>query len=675
MVKACEVLRVARRYSSLSSSVAAILVVGLFTSPAVNALQSQNPIQSLKDAWKQAKQQVEQQQRGQQPQQQRPAQTNNRNNAPAAMPGAKKLPPSSAKVEPSLMAASESGLQFYISNPGGHVAAIAHRGSRVEVVLDGVDGPKFDDIVEVDGTGNNKVEFSPDGNRYGYVGRSGNEDVIMVDGKEVKRFDEASTVLKAGSFNGHAIGFTSNSKHFYFILHPNSTNGHESEKANFYWDGVPGPIWADQAVISPDGDHYTYYLRQPNPNGETDTLIVDGKPAGYLASNPQFTFDGKHLITQNSYSRPQPYEEVLLDGKPIMKANGMQIYMPPATYNFLAVLGTGINGNDRFLVYGGKKIEGSECRGSGGYENVAFSPDGKHWAARCNSRPGFHFAVADGKKGLEYQDISAFAFTADGTVVYSATQGAQHFVVLGSDESEAYDNVVSPGNMSITAEPMVVGNHVGYVTYTPGLGVFVMHVDGKSFKSRAAGNLQFSPDGKHYAFVSTPLNGSGSKLVLDGVEQPGTFSPMQQMTQDKGDRQQMFVFSPDSNHIAWWGIGPDQQTWGIYLDGKMMPSGEPNVSPLHLSFTADSKHIVYQSIVRTQEQTFPVFVDGRVTNSAVDFNPSLLQSSSTWHLNDDGSLTMFGQDQEGLKRFHITPADDTSVATITGGGGLMAKGN
>jgi hypothetical protein len=670
-------MRFVRNASLTSVSIAALLMAGICLPSAGFALQSQNPIQAMKDAWKQAKQQTQQQQNGQQPQQQPKPGQNPGANLPAAGPGGKKLQQSSAKVEPTLMAASESGLQFYLSYPGGHIAAIAHRGSRMVVLFDGTEGPKFDTIVPMQNGGTSIIQFSPDGNRYAYIGRSGNEDVIMVDGKEITRFDEANTVLKAGSFYADSVDFSPNSKHFFFMLHPNSTNGHESQRANFYWDGVPGPQWADQAVISPDGDHYTYYLRVPNPNGETDTLIVDGKPAGYLASNPQFTFDGKHLITQNSFSRPTSYQEVLLDGKPIMKTNGVQIYMPPAGYNFLAVLGTGIGDNYRFLVSGGKKIEGSECRGSSGYEGITFSPDGKHWAARCQSRPGFHFVVADGKKGLEYGDISSLAFTTDGTLVYFATQGQQHYVVLGGEESQPYDNLI-PAEQSLiggVSGPTVSGNHIAYVDYTPGVGTFEMVVDGKGYKGKGVGNVGFSPDGKHFAFVMTRPDGA-TKLVVDGVEQPGTFHVMGTETTDGGHSHQVnFVFSPDSNHIAWWGIGPDQQTWGIFVDGKMMPASEPNITPLHLSFSADSKHIMYQAIVRTNPPSYPVFVDGRVTNTGVVSNSMVLQSASTWVLSGDGSLMMFGQDQDGIKRFHITPADDTSIATITGGASMLAKGN
>lgn len=53
----------------------------------------------------------------------------------------------------------------------------------------------------------------------------------------------------------------------------------------------------------------------------------------------------------------------------------------------------------------------------------------------------------------------------------------------------------------------------------------------------------------------------------------------------------------------------------------------------------------------------------------------LLQDEASWHLNDHGSLDMFGQDQDGIKRFHVIPADDTTVATIIGGASLVAKGN
>jgi len=637
--------------------------------------QTQNPIQAMKDAWKKAREQ-QQQQSVKQPQSKNGA-TNPVSTSNGAVPAAKNLPHSSAHIDAQLMAASETGLQFQISETSAHFVAPVHRGSRIVMLYDGVEGPKFDQILPMGGS-SGQVVFSPDGTRFAYTGRSGPERVVIVDGKEVLRFDESKTALVPGAFNAPDVEFTPNSKHFFFRVHPVSTTGHESEAAHFYWDGVPGPPFADYAVISPDGEHYAYFTHVPTPNGDAvPHFYLDGKPAGYMGGNPQFTADGKHLFTEMMYSRPTPYTEVLLDGKPIMKATAVQLYMPPAGYNFVAVLGTGIGDNYRFLAAGNKKVERSECRGSGGYDQISFTPDGKHWAARCQSGSGTYFVVADGKRGSEYGNISKLNFTADGTVTYFATQGRQNYVVIGDQESEGYDGL-SPAGQPDPAQggfpgPSVMGEHLAYVSRTPGQRGAVMHIDGKAFPATDVGKLQFSPDGKRFAFVTTGNDPRYGTVVLDGVSQAGTYMDMSQTQRKNHGYIPTIIFSPDSKHVAWYGISPaDPGSSGLFVDGKFVRSGEAGLTPYHVTFTPDSKHLVYGSIVRTEPSSFGVFVDGRQA-AQLDLNNSLMQNESSWQWADDGSLLVFGQDADGMKRLRIKPADDTSVATMVGSGATIAE--
>jgi hypothetical protein len=645
----------------------------MFLAPLTQA-QTQNPIQAMKDAWKKAREQ--QQQQNVKPPQSKNGATNPVPTSNGAVPAAKNLPHSSAHVDAQLMAASETGLQFQISETAAHFVAPVHRGSRMVMLYDGVEGPKFDQLLPMGGS-SGQVVFSPDGTRFAYTGRSGPERVVIVDGKEVLRFDESKTALAPGAFNAPDVEFTPNSKHFFFRIHPVSTTGHESEAAHFYWDGVPGPPFADYAVISPDGDHYAYFTHVPTPNGDAvPHFYLDGKPAGYMGGNPQFTADGKHLFTEMMYSRPTPYTEVLLDGKPIMKATAVQLYMPPAGYNFVAVLGTGIGDNYRFLAAGNKKVERSECRGSGGYDQVSFTPDGKHWAARCQSGSGTYFVVADGKRGSEYGNISMLNFTADGTVTYFATQGKQNYVVIGDQESEGYDGLSPAASQSAQVGnpgPSVMGEHLAYVSRTPGTRGAVMHIDGKAFPATDVGKLEFSPDGKHFAFVTTGNDPRYGSVVLDGVNQPGTYMDMSQTERKNHGYIQTIVFSPDSKHVAWYGTSPsDPGSSGLFVDGKFVRSGEAGLTPYHVTFTPDSKHLVYGSIVRTEPSSLGVFVDGRQA-AQLDLNNSLMQNESSWQWADDGSLLVFGQDADGMKRLRIKPADDTSVATMVGSGAMVAE--
>lgn len=94
-----------------------------------------------------------------------------------------------AKVENQVLVVGEPRLQYSISPQGQHLAAVVLRGSRQVFVHNGVDGPKLDQILEIPFVGGSftKVTWSEDGSRYAYLGRVGQEYVVMVDGKEAAR--------------------------------------------------------------------------------------------------------------------------------------------------------------------------------------------------------------------------------------------------------------------------------------------------------------------------------------------------------------------------------------------------------------------------------------------------------------------------------------------------------
>src|SRR6185436_20808620 len=108
--------------------------------------------------------------------------------------------------------ASGQKLKFVVAPKGGHAAAVVLRGSRMVVVHDGVDGPRFDAVIgESDG-----LIFSPDGTRLAYLARVGTEYVFMVDGKELLRVPTASHPQISPNSQISIPQFTDNSKHLYF---------------------------------------------------------------------------------------------------------------------------------------------------------------------------------------------------------------------------------------------------------------------------------------------------------------------------------------------------------------------------------------------------------------------------------------------------------------------------
>src|SRR5215468_5313080 len=207
-----------RRFTArIVLSSALLTIVGLCL-----AVSAQTKKPSVWDRIKQAAQQG-QQQPGQQPQQpgQQPQQAgqHQQTSAHASQSGSAIndsgpfKPPAGTKIEEKILAPVQDRAKFEVSPHGVHVATLETEGSRAVVWYDGVEGPKFDEILPQNGN-NYSVAFSPDGNRYAYCARSGNQLVVMVDGKELTRSSE--------SINGHYdasncdLDFTANSKHVYY---------------------------------------------------------------------------------------------------------------------------------------------------------------------------------------------------------------------------------------------------------------------------------------------------------------------------------------------------------------------------------------------------------------------------------------------------------------------------
>src|SRR5207249_1502604 len=191
------------RRSTLSSSACLAAMIGLITLTA----SAQTPKkESVWDKIKKAGQQGAAQ--GQQPQQQpqpgqQPAQRQDGRGRPSP-PNQSQVndsgpikPPAGTKIEEKILAPLQDRAKFEVSPHGVHVATTETDGSRAVVYYDGVEGPKFDEILPQNT--NHRVAFSPDGNRYAYCARSGDHYVVMVDGKEAVRSSESHGTLFDGN--------------------------------------------------------------------------------------------------------------------------------------------------------------------------------------------------------------------------------------------------------------------------------------------------------------------------------------------------------------------------------------------------------------------------------------------------------------------------------------------
>ena len=483
----------------------------------------------------------------------------------------------------------------------------------------------------------------------------------MVDGKELVRSNE----LQGGACSGtqsSGLQFTSNSKHVYYFASIKETQPMDQYISSFVFDGKPemriaGP---DSVTFSPDGDHYAYIWNDPDRK-RPQMLIVDGKPAAYLAGNMVWSNDSKHLYTQKQVPLAT---ELLLDGRPLMRAFGFEVHIPPVGDMVVVTVNGGINFHPfSFLVVNGKKVPGSDTVDRGQILEVVFSPDGKHYAAHCTGINSDHYVIADGKRGQEYSDIKNLGFTPDSsTVVYSAIKG-RGFVVVGDQEYASQFDGPAP----VMAQ---VGKRVGALLSMDNIPNVLM--DGKvtRLNYRGAADLGFSPDGTHYAYFALD-QGMGYSLVIDAVPQPQSAMPLDgyRIDLEQPVTAPRYIFSPDSKHVAHFGFANTAagRANGIFLDGKFIPASleGPNTK---LVFSPDSKHLFW--IHMYGDQPHRVFIDGK---PLVDFYPAGHNLANWWDFAPDGTLSFLAQDDNSLKRITIMPSAETSVANLTGGAAIASR--
>ncbi|MBL9199168.1 MAG: hypothetical protein JNL39_01625 [Opitutaceae bacterium] len=529
-------------------------------------------------------------------------------------------------VNPSFTVASKTGL---------HVLLTAPKGSRQVYLHDGVEGPRFDRA------GNAKV-ISADGKRHAYTAQVGAEEILVLDGKEIAR-----TTPQHGGTAFPALGFSPSGKRFWYVSPAEAGGVHK-----LIVDGVasdPTNGITQHPIFSPDESRYVAMFSK-HEERRGSLLMVDGKNVGFAGEKPQFSPDGKNVVT---IGHAPDTDVLLINGRPASRAPIIHsVHMSTGGLNF-RVLSARRGTPGVFLEHAGKKIEGSDCDS---IDNVLFSPDGKRYAALCNIGGTKKFVLIDGKKGQVYDQVEQLQFTADSAkVLYlgrSHSAGGQ-FLVVEDDESD--------GSPSLTLS-LGAGKRVGYIARVPNGFDSKVIVDGKATPSlRGASYLGFSPDGSRFAFQAgnPPYPG----LYLDGVEQKGVAVVQTNAVRSQTDP--WFTFSADNKYVAHFGfVNGDMGKQGLVINGKLV---EATTSIWCLPFfTPDSQHIVYFRFV--PGGGYEVMVDGKAVEKVSSFPTGLgLQGPAPiqpFEMGADGVFTFIGIVDGAAKRYRITPDGSTSLASF-----------
>ena len=580
-------------------------------------------------------------------------------------------PPAGTGIVPTVVGPFYQGSQYVISPQGVHLATLTNSGSRWVIILDGVEGPKFDQVFG-QSSGMSGVKFSPDGNHYVYCALSGNEFVLMADGKEI--FRDSKTNMQGAINDASCAGltFSANSKHFYFTSQGRVSNS-SSDAFRFVWDGQASPLGADNDYrnygFSPDGNHFAYIWTDPGNQGGSQRLIVDGKPASYLGQQLQWSPDSEHLYVTHRIGGARPEVDILMDGKTVMRADDITLYLP-ATGNLGIARITKISGTPnpyQFLVIGGKEVPGSNP-GRSGVGDIHFSPDGKHYASIFVDNNGHQSIFSDGKRSQTYSRLDPFtlltqgesgpqpqiAFTGDGSKVVYVGDNASglQFLVIGDQESAPIR-----GLTFVSIAP--VGNHV----LAAGAGQMVL--DGKMLPA-VPGQIYeplMGPDGTHYAFATR--DAGAINIYLDGVEQTA-YGAIE-------NNQNIYTFSPDGQHIAYFCTSKNSAAGndvGVCLDGKYTSMGPASGSLMNLTFSADSNHLFW--IKHVGGSGFRMYADGKPVLDGGLPTVGGFQKEA-WQTDGKGGMVILTQDGTSFKRVAITPSSSTSLATMLGAGTTTAS--
>ena len=558
-----------------------------------------------------------------------------------------------------------------LSPKGGHIAVFAARGSHYQIIMDGVDGPRIDNLIFNIAGDQYRAEsswvnmaipviFSKDGAHWAYMAKQGDEYVVMLDGKELAR-GPINTRNLGSSLN---LTFSANGQHLFW--------SDDDAQGNYVIvvDGKPGPAMRTlpQLVLSPDGSHYAYV--NYNRDGTGAWAFVDGRQVNYFGDNLQYS--ARNILVSTLHT-PDNNTILLLNGKPEIKASSFRQMTISPDGKQIAMIITPQQGAPSFLTVNGKQVPGTEGLG---VEKVYFSPDGNHYAALCDTKTGARFMIIDGKKGDEYpaiaqqvvndgsyhwsyvtwtQNRSDFSdmnppvpgFTADSSkFVYVANSNGRQFLVINDDESDAFGDTLMP-----VLSP--AGNRIGALGVTPD---HIQHIimDGKDtaydsfYGGQRISQLTFSPLGTHYAFIR-----QNSTVYLANVARPGLM-------------QGNFVISPDDQHIAY-----EVSNNGLVVDGKFICNKAGMVN--HIFFSPDSQHIYWVSTgniafvlgIQTKDSHM-LYVDGKPATHYGD-NGTFLDITDGWdtlhpEFSADDVMTFIARTDGNLRRFHVK--SDTNLGAV-----------
>lgn len=572
---------------------------------------------------------------------------------------------------------------YVISERGAHIAFAGAKGDKYVVIADGVTGPEFDELLRPDGqavlqinktligpatqtTGgaynDGPVIMSVDGEHHAYLGRNGDEIVVVHDGREIGRGPANRFVLAE-----NPLTISRGGKLVYWT---ETDNGMPDPLFRVVVNGKPGPwgLRASSTTITSSEDDSRFAFPMTTKDNKV-ALIIDGKDAGYFAQRVTFTADGKSAISAGIENKQAV---LLVNGKSVASGARIgRIVVAPTGSRWAAVV---IRKNDKYQDINSLIVDGKEIAAGEHVQEIWFSPDGKHYAAVCR-----HFfgrgpdnMVIDGKRSIDFRNLPQNPpdWSPDSsTLIYSATTADNAPVIVANVNGK---ETTIPGTL-ISVPIAFAQRSTRYAFTKRDQRNQIEHiVDGRPVDAAAvAGTFAFSADGSRVGHLTGEAGPTPGTLVIDGKVVPelatGYFGVMPGSTKATA-----FVLSPDGKHVASFARETSIKNLGLWLDGRIVHATPYPV--FYPSFTPDGKHLVWGAEEATgnrqQPAMFVVYADGL---PAVIADGTFFQRRpDIWSMDDNGVVTFLAADGDVVKRYRISAASDTSVASLVANGTTVA---
>ena len=326
----------------------------------------------------------------------------------------------------------------------------------------------------------------------------------------------------------------------------------------------PLPKQVTDVCISDDGLHYAAVM----PSGSRQIVSHDGKPG------PQFDEIG-------SWGGPAI----------VLPKNGAHVA-------YIARRGT-----QRFIVIDRKEIPVELSGGENMHylraevrDQIKFSPDGKHFFYAPNGADNFVHLVLEGNENADFESIESPVFSEEGGhCAYVATQDGQKVLVVDGKAETPLDQEIFRLQFSRD------GKHYAYGRQSGDKAVVVL--DGKpqrEYHDIAWETIYLSPTGRlcYQATKDEGESGNKSVVVIDGKESAiagATLTVASGITEIS----EQLLFSPDAKHFAYITTSPDGTS--VVVDGK---TGRPYDTIGNLQFSPDGSRVAYTA--RTPSGEFAV---------------------------------------------------------------------